>query len=142
MAACGNDLQLNSPGGQIVETLLGDQAKKMTGRGNGLGRRNVPAREIAATDIKHFSLLNKEFHGLPDLFPWRMAIDVMHLIDVNMVGLKPSQTVLAGLANMVSRKTAIVRTGSHRLIDFRRQNDTVSPATLPKPATNNLFGQP
>lgn len=42
--------------------------------------------------------------------PWRIAIDVMHQIDVNMVRLKPSQTVLAGLANMISRKTAIVRT--------------------------------
>ena len=66
----------------------------------------------------------------------------MHLIDVNMVGLKPSQTILAGLANMVSRKTAIVRTWPHRLIGFRRQNDTVTAATLLEPATNNLFRQP
>ena len=71
-----------------------------------------------------------------------MTIDVMHLIDVNMVGLKSSQTVLAGLANMVSRKPAIVRARSHRLIGFRRQNDTVTAATLLKPATNNFLRQP
>lgn len=28
MAACGNDLQLNSSGSQIVKTLLGDQAQE------------------------------------------------------------------------------------------------------------------
>lgn len=71
-----------------------------------------------------------------------MTIDVMHLIDVNMVGLKPSQTVLAGFANMVSRKPAIVRARSHRLIDFCRQNDAFTAATLLKPATNNFLGQP
>lgn len=31
---CGNDLQLNSSGSQIVKTLLGDQAQEMTGRGD------------------------------------------------------------------------------------------------------------
>lgn len=71
-----------------------------------------------------------------------MTIDVMHLIDVNMVGLKPSQTVLAGLANMIRRKPAIVRTWPHRLIDFCRQNDAFTAATLLKPATNNFLGQP
>ena len=142
MPTGGNNFKLDGPGRQIVEALFGDQAEEMTRAGGRLRSGNIPACKIAATGIKHFALLNEEFHGLPDFFPGGMTVNVMHLIDVNVVGFEPAQAVLAGLTNMISGQMAIVRAGAHGLIDFRCQDNALTSPALLKPASNDFLGKP
>ena len=56
--------------------------------GNLLGARNVPAGKIGRTDIDNLALLDKHFHGLPDLLPGCQTIHVVHLVQIDVVGLQ------------------------------------------------------
>ncbi len=77
--------------------------------GDTVGGRDLPAREVARSDIHNFAFADQLLHRLPDFFPGRVAIDMVHLVEVDMVGLKPSQAILAGFADMVGRQPSMVR---------------------------------
>ena len=59
-----------------------------------------PARKIARSDISDFSLLDEQVHGLPDLVQRRDAIEMMHLKQVDMIGLQAREAIIAGLNDM------------------------------------------
>ncbi|KAG0922913.1 hypothetical protein G6F32_014469 [Rhizopus arrhizus] len=79
------------------------------------------------------------FHGLPDLFPGRGPVHVVHLVQVDMVGLQPAQAGLAGAADVVRRQTTIIRARPHRLVHLGRQYQAVTLATALQPAPDDLF---
>ena len=86
-------------------------------------------------------MLVEQFHRLPDLFPRRFAIDVVHLVQIDMVGLQPPQAVLAGLPDMECREPSLIRPVPHPAIDLRRQNHFfAAPAALREPPAENLLG--
>jgi hypothetical protein len=103
-------------------------------------RRNVPAGDIAAADVRHFALANQLLHRLPDLVPRRAPIDVVHLVEIDVVGLQPPKAGLARSADVIGGETAIVRPGAHRLVQLRSENDAIATATiLSEPAADDLL---
>jgi len=62
---------------------------------------DVPAGEVAAPDVEHLALAHQLLHRLPDLLPRCAAVDMMHLVEVDMVGLEAPQALLAGTADVV-----------------------------------------
>jgi hypothetical protein len=62
-----------------------------------------------------------------------MTLDVVHLVEVDVIGLQPAQAVLAGLANVVGRQAPVVGPGAHRLVDLRREHDPVPAPALRQP---------
>jgi hypothetical protein len=59
-----------------------------------------PAKLLPA-DVEHLAFADELFHRLPDLLPRRRPVDVVHLVEVDVVGLQPAQAVLAGLATLL-----------------------------------------
>src|SRR5262249_34420828 len=97
-AAGGDHLELDHARAQAVQALLAPQAEEPALRGDAVRLRNVPAGEVAAADVDHLALAHQLLHRLPDFVPRRAAIDVMHLVEVDAVGLEAAQALLAGVA--------------------------------------------
>jgi hypothetical protein len=108
VAQGGDDLELDGAGGQVVEALLADQAHEVPLAGELLGRCDVPAGEVAAADVEHLAFADELFHRLPHLLPRRRPVDVVHLVEVEVIGLQPAQAVLTGLADVVGRQMPVV----------------------------------
>ncbi len=95
MSARGNDLQLDHPVIEMVDTLLTHQAHQAP-FGCFLARSgDVPTSEVAGPYVNNFPLFHQAIKGLPGLVPGAFVIDVMHLIQVDPVSLKPFQTAIA-----------------------------------------------
>ena len=86
--------------------------------------------------------------GLPRLVPGAVAVDVVHLVKVDVIGLETLQASFAVLADLVRRKAAAVCVGFcqvglalDRIEDLRGQHYRVpAAASLGKPATQDLLG--
>ena len=82
-------------------------------------------------------------HRLPDLLPRRASVDVVHLVQVDVVGPQSTKTVLAGLADVVRREATIVGSGAHRLVQLGGEHDLVAAAAaLGQPAADVFLGDP
>ena len=98
-----DDLELDHAGIQVVQALLGDQTEEVPAGRDAVGPGDVPAGEVAAADVDDLALADELLHRLPDLLPGRVPINVVHLIQVDDVGLQPAQAVLAGPLDVGSR---------------------------------------
>ena len=73
---------------------------------------------------------------------------MVHLVQVDMIGLQPPKAVIARPSDvMIGGEAAIVRAGAHRLVQLGRQDKTVaaSPVNSPKfmvPRANRLTCRP
>ncbi len=135
------NLQLNRTRRQVVQALLRDKPQEMSLLGHAVRVGDVPAREVAAADIQNFAFTHKLFHRLPDLIPGRVTINVVHLVQIDMVGFEPAQAILTCPANMIRRQAAVVGSFPHRPIHFCREHDALAPPALCQPAPDDLFGK-
>ncbi len=108
---------------------------------------DMPAGEIAAADVKNLALLNEDFHRLPDFIPRRFARDVVHLIEIDVIGFHSPQAVVAGAANFHGGKPAlhgqVIGIAVHISKDFCRENGFFAPsAALREPSADDFFGDP
>ena len=139
----GDDLQLDGAGGEVVDALLRHQAHEVAGGSDALCGGDLPAGEVAATEVDHLAGSHKLLHRLPDLLPWRASVDVVHLVQVDVVGPQSTQAVLASLADVVSREATIVGSGAHRLVQLGGEHDLVATAAgLGQPAADVLLRDP
>ena len=84
---------------------------------------------------------DERLHRLPDLVPRRVAVDVVHLVEVDVIGLQPAQALFARAADVQRREPAVVRPLGHRTEDLRREHDLLAPtAALREPAADDLLG--
>src|SRR6266702_5835499 len=67
-------------------------------------------------------------------------IDVVHLIEVDVIGVQTTQAVLTSLSDVVCRQAAVVRAGTHRLVHLGREDNLVATTALGKPAPDDLLG--
>jgi hypothetical protein len=67
---------------------------------------------------------------------------VVHLVEVDVIGLQPPEAVLAGLSYVVGGQVPVVWAGAHRLVDLRRENDPVTASALGEPTANDLLRDP
>src|SRR5206468_9133975 len=103
----------------------------------------VPAGEIAAARIQYLAFLDQLLHCLPDFLPRGLPIDVMHLIQVDAISLKPPQARLACPFDVQGRQARLIRPLAHPAKHFRRQNDFLTPSSaLGKPAPQDLLSPP
>ena len=65
------------------------------------GGRDVPTSKIARPHIHHFALVDQRTERLPRFVPRTLAIDMVHLIQIDPFGLQPAQAALTVLANLV-----------------------------------------
>ena len=141
LQACRQHFQLHLADQQVVVALLADQAEEASLACRLVRPCDVPAGEVAAADVDDLALLDENLHRLPDLIPRCGAVDVMHLIEVDVVGLQPPQAGIARGANMASGEPAIIRPVRHRPIQLGGEHHLLAPITAERePPTNDLLG--
>jgi len=87
----GQHLQLDPPRCQVVQRLLAHQPEEVPLTRRLLCLREVPPGEVRRPEVQHLSLLPQDTERLPDLVPRRVPVDVVHLVQVDVVGLQAPQ---------------------------------------------------
>jgi hypothetical protein len=65
---------------------------------------------------------------------------VVHLVEVDVVGLEPAEAGLAGAPDVEGGEATIVRPQAHGLVCLGRQHDVLAPATALQPPADDVFG--
>src|SRR5215217_4038345 len=135
----GNELQLHRSYAEVVKALLGGQAQEVPCRRCGLSEGRVPRSEVAAADVCDLALAHQLLHRLPYLLPRRLPVDVVHLVEVDVVGLQSAQARLARAPDVVGGQPAVVGAETHRLVHLRGEDDVVAVAASSQPAADDLL---
>ncbi len=84
---------------------------------------------------------HQHFHGLPDLFPGGETVDVVHLVQVDVVGLQAFERTFHGLADVQGGEAVVIGPVAHAAVDLGGQDDLLAAsAALGEPAPDDLFG--
>src|SRR6185437_2850662 len=139
--ARGHYLQFNRALEEMIVALLGDQTHEVARFGRLVSLRDMPAGKVGTRDIEDLSLTHQLLHPLPNLLPGRAARDVMHLIDIDVVGLQPAE---AGFALALERERVhptLIRPLTHLAVNLGRQDRPLpASASLVKPSPDDLLG--
>ena len=135
-----NDLEFELTAGEVVAALFAHEPEKSAQTRFALHRGDPPAWEVAASHVENFALLDQHVHRLPDLFEGRLAVEVVHLIEVDVIRLESPKARLAGFTDVIGRKAPAVGTVHHRLIELRREDDFVSFSALLEPVAHDFLG--
>ena len=134
-------LELDLARQQVVVRLLADQAHEVAARRRPLRLGDVPAGEVRRADVEDLALGPQHLHGLPDFVPARAPVDVMHLVEVDVVGLQPLQAGVAGPTDVQRRELAVVRPVAHVAVELGGHDHLLAAATaLGEPASDDLLG--
>ena len=122
--------------------LLADEAHEVAAGRRRLRLGDVPAGEVRGADVEDLALDAQHLHGLPDLVPAGAAIDVVHLVEVDVVGLQPAQAGVAGPPDVQRREPPLVRPVAHVAVELRGEHRLLTPSTaLGEPAADDLLGR-
>jgi len=140
-AAGWDDFQFDHALADVVQALFRHQAEEVARAGSLHRLGNIPPGEIAAADVDDLALLDEYFHGLPDLLPRCFAVDVVHLVQIDVVGFQPAQAFVARGADVISGEFHLVGPLAHAPVDFGGQHHFFAPpAALRKPAADDVLG--
>ena len=118
-----------------------DQAEVVAALRCFLCLRDVPAGKVRRSGVKDLSLRAKDFVGFPDLVPRRRSVDVVHLVDVDVVGLQPAQRCLAGALDVQGGKLAVVRPLAHVAVELGRDDRALAASVASRePVTDDALG--
>ncbi len=118
-----------------------DQPEEVARLGGGHRLGDIPRGEVAAAGIDHLALADEHFHRLPDFLPRRFAVHMVHLVEVEVIGLQPAQRAFARLADVERREPLLVRPVPHVAEYLGGEHDFFAPAaSLGEPAPDNLLG--
>src|SRR5580704_2588283 len=81
--------------------------------GDGEGLHQMPSREIGAGDVADFAALHQRVQSLDGFFNWRLRVESVHVVDVDIVGVEAAQAGLAGLDHVMAGGAEIVGSVAH-----------------------------
>ena len=137
----GQHLQLDLPGQQVVDRLLADQAEEPAGGRGVVGLGDVPAGEVGRADVQDLALGDEHLHRLPDLVPRSVPVDVVHLVQVDVVGAQPAQRRVAGPPDVQRGQLALVGPVAHRPVQLGGEHGALPPpAAAREPLADDLLG--
>ena len=121
--------------------LLAHQAHEVAPGRRLLRLGDVPAGEVRRADVQDLALGPQHLHRLPDLVPAGAPVDVVHLVEVDVVGLQPLQAGVAGPADVQRREPPLVGPVPHVAVELGGQDHLLAaPAALGEPASDDLLG--
>jgi len=91
LARGGQDFKLRIAAEQVIHRLLGDDAEVPALLCDALVLRQPPTGEVAGADVEHVAPAGEPLERRPELLARDAAVDVMHLVQVDVVGLEPAQ---------------------------------------------------
>ena len=80
--------------------------------------------------------------GRERLFDIGVALGSVSLVQVDMVRPETPKAVLDGPHDPHAGVAALVRTGTHRLMELRRQHDVIASGSFERPADDLFRGRP
>ena len=86
----------------------------------------MPSGEIGAGDVADFAALDERVETLDGFFDWRLRVESMHVVDVDVIGIEAAQAILAGLDDVVARGADVVRAVAHGECGFRGNQNGVA----------------
>src|SRR5579863_4045796 len=101
----------------------------MSGDGRLLCLGDVPTGEVTTTGVEDLALGNGQVDCLPDLVPWRRAVDMVKLVEVDVVRLETPQTGIECMADVECRQTTGIGPVAHRLVDLGSEDGLFPTAT-------------
>src|SRR2546421_3204810 len=108
-----------------------------------VGLHDVPPREVAAAHVDDLALTHQLLHRLPDLFPRRCTVDVVHLVQIDVVGVEAAQAGLTRVPDVAGGEAPFVGPVPHLSIHLAGQDDFLAPAVaLGKPAADDPLRVP
>src|SRR5438067_4515817 len=108
-----------------------------------VGLHDVPTREVAAAHVDDLAFAHQLLHRLPDLFPRRGTVDVVHLVEVDVVGVEAAQAGFAGVPDVAGGEAPFVGPVPHLSIHLGGQDDLLAPAAaLGEPAADDALRVP
>src|SRR4051794_33116779 len=138
---CRQHLELDRALRQVVERLLADEAEEVALPRRLLCCSKVPPGEVAAADVQDLALRPQRFHRFPDLVPRSVPIDVMHLVEVDVVGLQPLERTVTRKADVARRQERVVGPVAHRAEQLRGDDSLLAAtAALREPPADDLLG--
>jgi hypothetical protein len=100
----------------------------------------LPSGKVAGAHVENLPFADQLFHRLPDFVPRRLAVHVMHLVQVDAVGLEAPETRFTGPFDVQCGQARMIRPVAHAPVDFRGEDDLASPAAaLREPTADDLF---
>src|ERR1019366_5330434 len=83
----------------------------------------------------------QDLHRLPDLIPRRIPVDVMHLVQVDVVGPQAPQRGVARAPDVERGKPVLIGPVTHRPVQLGSQHSALAaPAARREPVADDLFG--
>ncbi len=148
VAAGGNHFQFDGAVVEVVDALFADQSHHPAFGSLLAGGGDVPTGKIARTDINHFALVDQAVKSLPGFIPGAVAVDMVHLVQVDPIGLEAFQAALTVFADFIGRQAAPIAVdffqvgfARNRVVHLCCQHGGVTAsAALGKPAPDDFFG--
>ena len=135
-------LELDGALDEVVDRLLAHQPQLPSPRRGLLRLCEMPACEVGGADIDDLALIAEDLHRLPDLIPWSRAVDVVHLVKVDVVGLHALERRIAGPADVQCRELAVIRPVAHVAVELRREDGALPAAVaLGEPLADDALGE-
>ncbi|EJY54942.1 aminotransferase class I and II [Alicyclobacillus hesperidum URH17-3-68] len=129
---------------QVVFMLFRDESEEVALFCGSLRDSQMPSGKVTRTYITNFALVNGNFEGTPEFVPGDTQIDVVHLIQLDMIGLQAPQGALEVSTNFVCRKAAsLIRSIEwifHNVVNLGRKHDPfAAPTSLCEPTADNFL---
>jgi len=162
--ASRDHLEFDGPLAKVVHTLFRHEPQHVPSSGLLVGLDDVPRRKVAAAHVGDLAAPYQLSHHLPDLVPRGAgaqvrcvperdvaaehtplvycdlpAVDMVHLVQVNVIGLQALQARLRSAANVISTEATVVNARPHHTVHFGCEDDAISPIALGKPSANDLL---
>jgi hypothetical protein len=125
----------------VVQRLLAHQSGEVATAGLGLRGGDVPTGEVAAAGVEDLALRHRGLHGLPDLVPRGVPVNVVKLEQVDVVGLQPLQALVERAADVQGRELGVVGPVGHVAVHLRGQHGVLAAvAALGEIAADDALG--
>jgi hypothetical protein len=98
----------------------------------------MPGGEVGAGEVADFTLFHEAIERFDGLLERRFAVPFMDMVDVDDVGLQPTQRRLAFAHDVVAAEAAIVRSGTGAEADLGRDQQPVAASVDQRRAKNFL----
>ncbi len=138
-----HQLIFDPPVEQVVRRLLRDKVRPAMQFGDVQRLHDLPGGMCRRADIEHLAVAHQRVQRIERFLDRDLRRGAVQLVNIDMVGLQPSQRIFAGLNNVAARVAAVVGPWPGRIEDLGRQHKAVPPcAAAPialQPPANKAF---
>jgi hypothetical protein len=105
------------------------------------GLAELPHVHRRRTDVADLPCLDYVVQGFEGFLKWRSCVHSVDLAEVDVIGAEPAKTVIDLTQNGFSREPGPVRTWSHRMSDFCRNDNVIAIGEIRQRTAEDFFAR-